>query len=669
MAAAVSTSNSTFVKAPNSPPQTPPKMAVQGSGASSPLAAKLSVFSSATPSSAELDAASLETAAKVLQIIDRYRLRKGSSETTKADEGALKFMALIYSHVKAKEVIPMCLPAFPFKSPNSVSKVLGKLPDRAEDLALAHLNGICASIQRVYAPGAKLTIISDGLVYNDLLGVADKDVWAYGESLRKLAIEREYTNIAFCRLRDLVNIDLPDELDEITYVSNATNFRRALLNRFSRPDWNWKEVSQNEDVCLTYRGYIRFLETDLQHVYPIGENRSKTKFKRGTEAIAREMLARGEAFANAVRKRYGDYVRLSIHPSTGATKLSISLLPTTSTFTTPWHCSVAYMLDGTVTSGMRSDLEKDEKLELVYENDRPSYFREKSDLFSWAEERGGVECKPIYPSGWMITPKKGPKAVALPDIDAKKVRTLAEHNSPVIMRDFANTIKRDLYLEKAHEFGTPLPWKFGLILEVKDQGANTAGLNNVLSAEWMPFHFDGLFKTVKQTNDKGEESLVSVPPKFQFFIGASASPKDTGFTLFSSSTNFFRCLPSWVDIEDLKTKTWSVQTSSFDATAMTGIPLVASHPATGKPCLRYHEPWPSTKTAFEPTQVAIEGLSEADSAKLCEAIDETLHDRRVAYYHAWEKGDVVVNDNILMMHTRSDFQGGCDRELWRIHFD
>ena len=46
-----------------------------------------------------------------------------------------------------------------------------------------------------------------------------------------------------------------------------------------------------------------------------------------------------------------------------------------------------------------------------------------------------------------------------------------------------------------------------------------------------------------------------------------------------------------------------------------------------------------------------------------------LHDRRVAYWHAWEKGDMVISDNVLAMHTRSDFNAGCDRELWRIHFD
>jgi pyoverdine/dityrosine biosynthesis protein Dit1 len=127
----------------------------------------------------------------------------------------------------------------------------------------------------------------------DLLGVPDRSVWSYGETLRQLARTKDFKHVAFSRLRDLVKITLPDELDEMAYVANASNFRRALLNEFSDPNWEWKEVRQNEDVCLTYRGYIKFLETDLENVYPQGPLRSKSKYKRGIEYIAKQMLARG----------------------------------------------------------------------------------------------------------------------------------------------------------------------------------------------------------------------------------------------------------------------------------------------------------------------------------------------------------------------------------------
>ncbi|KOS22160.1 Spore wall maturation protein DIT1 [Escovopsis weberi] len=621
------------------------------------------------PLTAAVDAPALETASRILSLIDRYRLKRSGNSTVKADEGALKFLALIYSHVKSGAQVPMCLPAFPFKSPNSSRKVLGRLPDRAEELALAHLNGLCLAIKDVYPPGAKLTIISDGLVYNDLLGVPDKDVWSYGETLRSLSMSRGFDGIAFSRLRDLVSLPLPDQLDEMTYVANASNFRRALLNAFSRPDWAWKEVRESEDACLTYRGYLKFLQTDLETVYPIGEERSKTKYKRGIEYIAREMMARGDAFASAVRQKYPNHVRLSIHPSTEATKLSISLLPVTTIYTTPWHCTVAYKLDGTATTGMRSDFENDSSLELVYENDRPSYFRERSELFSWGDEEGGVVCEPMYPSGWLIKPAKGPFSMSLDDVDGKKARALSEMNSPVVLRGFVKKPDLDRFTAKSSEIGEPMPWIFGLVLKVKDAGTETGGLNNVLSSEWMPFHFDGLFRTEKQRNEQGEEVLVSTPPRLQFFLGATSSPRDTGFTLFSSSTMFFKCLPSWLSIEALSSMTFSVSTSSFNKTELRNMPLVIPHPTSGKPCLRFHEPWPQSRTKFEPTHVKIEGQPETDSSALCEAITSVLFDRRVTYYHIWEKGDMVLSDNILMLHTRSDFVSGSDRELWRIHLN
>lgn len=157
--------------------------------------------------------------------------------------------------------------------------------------------------------------------------------------------------------------------------------------------------------------------------------------------------------------------------------------------------------------------------------------------------------------------------------------------------------------------------------------------------------------------------------RFQIFVGATSSPRDTGFTLFASSTLFLKYLPDWLRLGALSEMTWTVSTASFNATVLKGLPMIVSHPTTGKPCLRYHEPWPQSKTQFEPTNVTIDGLKAADSAAICEAIDSVLHDRRVAYYHVWDKGDIVVSDNILMMHTRSDFNSGSDRELWRIHFD
>ncbi|KAL9946834.1 dityrosine synthesis enzyme [Verticillium nonalfalfae] len=612
----------------------------------------------------------LETAAKVLDVICQYRLRRAEHSEVPDIEGRLGFLSMVYGHVRANSPILMCLPAFPFKSPNSRDKVLGRLPDKAEEFALAHLNGLCAAVGDIYAPGAKLTIVSDGLVYNDLLSVPDRDVWAYGEALRQMAWAKGFEHIRFSRLQDLVHLpNLPSSLNEITYVANATNFRRQLLNTFGRSDYDPStEITKNEDTCQTYRGYIKFLETDLALVYPVGEDngRSKSSYKKGIEYISKQMLQRGDAFARAVRENYRDHLRLSIHPSTGRTKLSINTLPTTTSYTTPWHCSIAFRLDGSSTTGPRAVFDNDPAYELVLEDGKPSYYRERSDLFAWDAD---VAYEPLYPSGLMIRPAAGPKTLSIRNVDAAKVRALSERNSPVILRGFTETRNRDLFVDKAHEFGTPLPWKFGLVLEVKDQGADSRGLNNVLSAEWMPFHFDGLFKTEKKVLEDGTERMLPNPPKFQFFTAVTPSPKDTGFTLFTPSRLVFQNLPTWLPLARLSQLTWRVSTSSFNATTMTGLPLVVPHSTTGEPCFRYHEPWPQSKTTFDATDVAIEGVSAEESAEICAVLDALLHDRRNTLWHSWENGDLLVSDNMLAMHTRSDFKSGAPRELWRIHFD
>lgn len=123
----------------------------------------------------------------------------------------------------------------------------------------------------------------------------DRNVWAYGEALRAITVEKELTNIEFSRLKDLLDIGVKPDMDEIDFVSNATNLRLAVLNSFGKRDFNVEErISGDQDTCLTYRGYIKFLETDLQTVYPVGEGRSKNKYKKGMADIAKQMLYRGD---------------------------------------------------------------------------------------------------------------------------------------------------------------------------------------------------------------------------------------------------------------------------------------------------------------------------------------------------------------------------------------
>ncbi|EKD13238.1 uncharacterized protein L3040_003039 [Drepanopeziza brunnea f. sp. 'multigermtubi'] len=595
--------------------------------------------------------ASNPTAERILSIIQAF----GPADAREVHRPV--FEESVRRAVTNNKPIQMVLPAFPFKSPNHREKTLGNFPDLGEELALARLDSLRAQVCDVY-PDTEITIVSDGLVYNDLLGVSEEDVFRYGMALRELAAEK-FPLLKFARLRDLYSeVVNATTLEE--YVANSSYCREKIMRDFLPPGFD-AHVAVRDDinVLTTYRGYIKFLESDLCEE-PSRQGLSKKKVKHMNEATARAMITRGAAFSAAVKFAFPDAVRISIHASHHEYKMPISLLPgKTCGYTTPWHSATAMEQDGSFHFGHRDVFDSDENYELVYRHGRPSYFRRKSELYNWGTD---VEIHPIYPCGLMITPK-GP--AALQDIEMRKVRGLAEYNSPVVMRGFRDTKDLESFKGKAREMGTILPWKFGEVLVVKDGGAETMGLNDVLSSEPMPMHFDGLFKT-KKIDVAGVEKLVPQAPQFQFFTVVTPSPENSGLTLFASSRLFFEHLPGPYSLSQLRALTWSVETPAFNHTRLSELDLVVPHPTLQTPCLRYHEPWGRDKTRFDPTAVHI-----ADGAHdhLLPVIDALLYDRRVCYSHEWREGDLIVSDNINMLHTRSGFEAGEPRELWRIHVE
>ncbi|KAF4961576.1 hypothetical protein FGADI_200 [Fusarium gaditjirri] len=314
---------------------------------------------------------------KILDIIFEYALNKFSDSKERLEAGKPKFLSIVGKFVATGTRVEMCLPAFPFKSANKAYKVFGVLPDKAEEIALDRLNTMCIRIGEIYQPGAQCTIISDGVVYNDLLSIPDRDTWAYGQALRQLASDKGFHQISFSRIRDLVDLPLPAEMHEIAYVANATNFRRALLNRFGKDDIDIdKEIEKDPDTKMTYLGYRRFLESDLKHIFPVGNGRTANAYRRDVRYLAKQMLIRGYAFAAAVKHGFPNHLRLSIHHSTGANKVSMCLLNTKTGFTTPWHCCVALAATGEWTSAPKGEYLKDPNMKIIHENDRPSYFQE-----------------------------------------------------------------------------------------------------------------------------------------------------------------------------------------------------------------------------------------------------------------------------------------------------
>lgn len=130
----------------------------------------------------------------------------------------------------------------------------------------------------------------------DLLGISDQETWRYGLALRHMAERKAFSHLAFSRLQDLVAVkNLPDDLVELSYVANATNFRRTLLNVHGRDgdiDID-HEIATNPDTLMTYKGYCRFLESDLQYIFGCAPKGRKRAYKRDVKYLVKQMLIRG----------------------------------------------------------------------------------------------------------------------------------------------------------------------------------------------------------------------------------------------------------------------------------------------------------------------------------------------------------------------------------------
>ncbi|KAL4779067.1 Pyoverdine/dityrosine biosynthesis protein-domain-containing protein [Aspergillus varians] len=612
-----------------------------------------------------------DVAVKIMQVLQSYGVN--CKDTGTVWEDVQTFLPVIAASIEKNEPVRMVLPAFPFKSPNGRDKCLGILPDLGEELALSHLNGLCLNIARFYEPGAEVHISSDGLVYNDLLGVPDEVVWDYGEALRQIAIGQNLHHLHFIRLADLLEHDGSprDDADSARkfYLAHAPCFRRELLQRFGDPTFCPRTaIASDTDVCSTYRGYIRFLSKDLAQRF---EGQSKRSKESAIAPIARSMIARGQVFAAAIRSQRGEYVRLSIHPSKNSRKLSVPLIPSaggpgTSIGHTPWHACIAVGVDGSYTAVHAEQVK--ESHELVYKGGRPYCFRERSELFDWGADGLSVQFEHLYPCGLVVRPvvEQGEEPPSLRRIPMRKLRQLSSGMSPIICRGFADTHKEELFIATAADLGPIINWSEDSIVKVRDSGRQDRQNNNVKSNEAMPMHFDGMFRFKHEIDPAtGKEVRVQDIPRYQFFTCQAAAAEDDGYTLFASSRLFFRFLtPPW-SVERLQKATWSMENDGFWDAKVYNLPLVIDHPDTGLPSLRWHEPWDGTKTKFSTCHVKIDN----DDASLIALVDELAYDYRVCKRFSWKVGDALVSDNISMLHTRTAFQSDCNRELWRIHCD
>jgi pyoverdine/dityrosine biosynthesis protein Dit1 len=221
------------------------------------------------------------------------------------------------------EPIELVLPAFPAKSPNP-AKTLGPLPDLAEVLALRSLQLLCDEIAQVYAPGATLTIASDGHVFADLVEVPDADVNAYQSAIAAIIQEESLSSLSLFDLRDVYSETDGDESRTRLVARYAQSIDALKARAVAHPRHQ-----------IMADGIHRFLFEDAVVLHP---EQSRSANRRATKSRAWEVIRRSDAWGALVAEAFPNALRLSIHPQPEVSeKIGIHLMQTEDAWLTPWH--------------------------------------------------------------------------------------------------------------------------------------------------------------------------------------------------------------------------------------------------------------------------------------------------------------------------------------------
>lgn len=187
-----------------------------------------------------------------------------------------------------------------------------------------------------------------------------------------------------------------------------------------------------------------------------------------------------------------------------------------------------------------------------------------------------------------------------------------------------------------------LHWDFGPIMDMK---FNPEAPNYLFSSESVPFHWDGAF--------------YREPAHLLFYCTQTSG--SGGETLFLNTELLWESLSPHEQDECRKiTLNYSTEKKAHYGGEIS-VPLVQTHPVTGKTILRIAE---KVETTLNPVTLKILGTDNAED--FYQRMKEKLYDPRFLYTHEWKKGDVVICDNFTYLHGRKALEGNLSRSFKRI---
>lgn len=295
----------------------------------------------------------IDTTRKILNVFEAFRMAPTPLDEY-AQVGKEILAKKIDQFVTNKRQIDFVMLGYPMKSSNDRDKVIGKLPDLAEEVSMTNFANFNTQVKQIYDPGVRVNIVSDGFVFNDLLEITDKTVQEYQE------VSTDMGKVAPMTWHNIQ--------DFYPKIGSLASMREKLMGDFGVTDQELeRRILMDQDVNFLYRGMIRFMSEELAiKSWPSGN-----QLQKAAKILTRNMMARNEAYSNLVKDQFSSYIRLSMHPSiNNGAKYSFKMIPGEKAFRSPWHCALYIDQEGQYNTIHKKEAEA-QGLHLVLKDGRP----------------------------------------------------------------------------------------------------------------------------------------------------------------------------------------------------------------------------------------------------------------------------------------------------------
>ncbi len=248
--------------------------------------------------------------------------------------------------------------------------------------------------------------------------------------------------------------------------------------------------------------------------------------------------------------------------------------------------------------------------------------------------------EPLEPFGLLVTADAG---LTFRDLWTQIEAWVREHRV-VVLRNLAALSKSELPLI-ARELGPLQSWEFGSVHELR---VDRAASNYLYTEHAVPLHWDGAF--------------AGAAPSYLLFHCLEA-PERGGETVFVDTARVWQRLP-----EETRDRFRALELRySTEKKAHYGgsfvAPLVTQHEVRGDTVMRFAEPVDDRN----PVRVEVVNESPLVGARLVREIREELVNPASRLELAWRPGDIVVADNLGLLHGRNAFGEHQARHIRRVN--